>query len=126
MAKDFENISLAKISDLTWEEIENELLLTGTHLFKGTAVSTNGHQPDPINLFGLENPILEMETWGIAQVAKEHGIPLLSIRAISDNPNAPIPIDLETCMDEDYNLKYWKILETFIKHPAKIPELGRM
>ena len=51
------------------------------------------------------HPILEMETAGIAQVAAENGIPLLSIRAISDGPRAPIPFNLGEMMDEDANLR---------------------
>jgi len=49
----------------------------------------------------MENPVLEMETTGIMSAAAEKSIPVLSLRAISDGPRAPIPFDLETMMDKN-------------------------
>jgi hypothetical protein len=59
-----------------------------------------------------------METAGIAQVAAENHLPLLSIRAISDGPGAPIPIKLDEMMDKDANLKVGKLLKAVIRHPG--------
>ena len=64
----------------------------GARLLSGTAVTTGGSQVTENQLEQLIHPILEMETAGIAQVAAEKGIPLLSLRAISDGPHAPIPL----------------------------------
>jgi len=42
-----------------------------------------------------------METAGIAGVAVEFNTLLLSLRALSDGPGAPIPFDLGKVMDEN-------------------------
>jgi len=89
-------------------------------LVTGTAITTRGSQVAPAAVAGLANPILEMETAGIAQVATEAGIPLLSIRSISDGPRAPVPIDLEAMLDEQYNLKIGKLLGAVIRDPRLI------
>jgi nucleoside phosphorylase len=96
------------------------------HLLSGTAATTRGSQfvqPQPKQ---MANPVLEMETAGIAQVAMERGIPLLSLRAISDGPRAPIPFDLEAVMDEEYNMRIGKIIKAVLGHPRLLTQFLRM
>ncbi len=83
----------------------------GRRLWTGTAVTTGGSQVMEHMLGGMEHPVLEMETAGIAQLAAEKGIPLFSLRAISDGPRAPIPLDLGEVMDEDANLQARKLVK---------------
>jgi hypothetical protein len=64
-----------------------------------------------------------METAGIAQVAAEKGIPLLSLRAISDGPRAPIPIDLGEVMGADANLRIGRLLAALIRRPRTLLEV---
>jgi hypothetical protein len=66
----------------------------------------------------LAHPVVEMETTGIAQVAVEKGIPLFSLRAISDGPRAPLPFNLDAMMDEDANLLAGKMLKFVVCHPG--------
>jgi hypothetical protein len=61
-----------------------------------------------------------METAGIARVAAEGGIPLLSLRAVSDGPQAPIPFDLEAVTDEDSNLQVGKLIRMALRQPRII------
>jgi hypothetical protein len=61
-----------------------------------------------------------METAGIAQVAAEWGIPLLSIRSISDGPRSPIPFDLEAILDDNDNLRIGTILKMVFRRPQLI------
>jgi adenosylhomocysteine nucleosidase len=61
-----------------------------------------------------------METAGIAQVAAERGIPLIALRAVSDNPQAPIPLDLEMVYDDEYNLQIGQIIKTVLRHPGML------
>ncbi len=98
----------------------------GARLFAGTAVTTGGSQMTENQLRGLRRPVLEMETAGIAQAAVEKGIPLLSLRAISDGPRAPIPFDLGEMMDDDANLQAGKMLKAVIRHPGILLQSGRM
>lgn len=92
----------------------------GARLLIGTAVTTGGSQIKDHLLEKMTRPILEMETAGIAQAAAEKGIPLLSLRAISDGPCAPIPFDLGQIMDENANPKAGRILSAIAHHPKVI------
>jgi len=98
----------------------------GARLLVGTAVTTGGSQVKEHLLEKMTHPILEMETAGIAQVAAEEGIPLLSLRAISDGPCAPIPFDLGKIMDENANLQAGRILSAVIHHPRVIFQFSRL
>ena len=118
---------LAHLSEAAWQAAEQVLQPRRASLFSGIAVSTHAaqltrDQPDE----QLTNPILEMETVGIAEVAAQQGIPLLSLRAISDGPRTPIPFDLEAMIDEQYNLQTGKLLRTILRHPKMLPQLMRM
>jgi nucleoside phosphorylase len=113
-------ISLTSWSDAACNAISRALSEHGYSLYAGTAVTTAGSQATQAQLADLLHPILEMETMGIAQVAKENGIPLLSLRAISDGPCAPIPFDLGEVMDEDANLRTGRLLGMILRNPGII------
>jgi adenosylhomocysteine nucleosidase len=98
----------------------------GVRLVTGTAVTTGGAQVLEDQLRGLKHPILEMETAGIAQVAAEKGIPLLALRAISDGPRAPIPVDLGVVMDEDGNLKASMLMRAIVRNPRIVFQSKRV
>ena len=98
----------------------------GRRLLSGTAVTTGGSPVMESQLGAMQHPVLEMETAGIAQVAAQAGIPLLSLRAISDGPRAPIPIDLGQVMDADANLRAGKLLREVIRDPGIILQSRRM
>jgi adenosylhomocysteine nucleosidase len=106
------------------ESVTRTITGRGARLFVGTAVTTNGSQVNAGQLRRIMHPILEMETAGIALVAAEKGIPLLSIRAISDGPRAPLPIDLGEIMDEDANLRPGKMLMAVLRDPGMILRVG--
>ena len=117
---------LAILSDAARQAIVQALQPRGASLYDGTTVSTYGSQFVQRQSEELANPVLEMETEGIARVAAEQGIPLLSLRAISDGPRAPIPFNLETMVDEQYNLRTGRIIKTILGHPQIVPQLLRM
>ena len=93
---------------------------------RGTVITTRGAQIIQKETEQLDNPIMEMETAGIAGVVAEQGLPLLSLRAISDGPRAPIPFNLEAMMDEQDNIRIGEILKTMLGHPRILPSLVRM
>jgi adenosylhomocysteine nucleosidase len=74
----------------------------------------------------MHNPVLEKETAGIAQVAAEAGIPLLSIRSISDGPQAPIPFDLEEILNEEYNYRIGEMLLMVLRNPRILLQARQM
>jgi adenosylhomocysteine nucleosidase len=98
----------------------------GARLFAGTAVTTGGSQVAAGQLGELTHPVLEMETAGIAQAAAQKGIPLLSLRAISDGPRAPIPFNLAEMMDDDANLQWVRMLKALARRPGIVLQFGRM
>jgi adenosylhomocysteine nucleosidase len=108
------------------EAASRTLAKRGAHLYIGTAITTGGSQVSEGQLGVILHPILEMETAGIAQVAAEHGIPLLSIRAISDGPRAPLPIDPVEMMDENARLRPGGIFMAIMRRPSIIRQFGRM
>ena len=111
-------LQLAAWSNASRLAIAQALSASGNHSYTGTAVTTSGSQVNKAQLGELIHPILEMETSGIAQVAIEQGIPLLSLRAISDGPRAPIPFDLGDVMDGEANLQTSRLLVAIIRKPS--------
>jgi adenosylhomocysteine nucleosidase len=111
---------LAALDKATWNIVSQVLQPEGARLVQGTAITTRGSRVTPQQLRKTTNPVLEMETAGIAQVATEMGVPLLSIRSISDGPQAPIPLDLEEIMDSDYNFRTGKLIKAVLQHPGII------
>jgi adenosylhomocysteine nucleosidase len=119
-------IQLAVWPEAARESMRQQLAGHGKKLFNGTAVTTTGTQVSGEQLPGINHPVLEMETAGIARVATEIGIPFLSLRAISDGPRAPIPIDLSTALDDDANLKVGELFKAILRNPRIIIQSRRM
>lgn len=105
---------------------KQELAIHNANLLTGTAVTTKGTQP-ALNMFeGMDHPILEMETAGIAQVAEENRIPLSALRAISDGPRAPLPFDLGVMMDDHANLRAGRLVMEVMRHPRIALKFSQM
>jgi adenosylhomocysteine nucleosidase len=117
---------LALLSDAAWQASAKTLEARRARLVLGTVLTTRGSQYVQRQPGEMTNPVLEMETAGIAQVAAQHGIPLLSLRAISDGPGAPIPFNLEIMMDEEFNMRVGRMFTTILNHPRMLPKLLRM
>lgn len=112
--------ALASLSQAAWDAASQALQQNGAQLFAGTSITTRGSQVLPNTTEKLSHPILEMETAGIAQVSDEMGIPLVSIRSISDGPQAPIPFDLEAVLDANDKLRIGKLLTMILRKPQII------
>jgi nucleoside phosphorylase len=117
---------LTHLSDKACQAVAHALQLRGARLLSGTSITTRGSQTVQLQGKDMANPVLEMETFGIAQVAAENGIPLLSIRSISDGPLAPIPFNLDAIMDDQYNLRMGKILKTILRQPKILLQSRRL
>jgi adenosylhomocysteine nucleosidase len=118
--------SLASLSEEAWNAASQALQPDGARLLAGTAITTRGSQVVLQGLVQMAHPVLEMETAGIAQVTAEFGIPLVSIRSISDGPQSPIPFDLETILDEKDNLLIGKMIVMVLRHPQIILQSRQM
>jgi len=117
---------LALLSEAARQTVAQALQPRRARFLSGTAITTHGSQFVQRQPGELENPILEMETAGIARVSAEEDIPLLSLRAISDGPHAPIPFDLEKIMDEEYNLHIDRIFKIILGHPQLLMRFLRL
>jgi adenosylhomocysteine nucleosidase len=108
---------ITSLSKEAWNAMEHSLQPEGIRIFSGTAVTTNGSQVAKQEWFEIDNPILEMETAGISQVANKMNTPFLSIRSISDGPRSPIPFDLEAILDGNANIQIGRLLKLVLRRP---------
>jgi nucleoside phosphorylase len=119
-------LPLAGLSKQAWDAAAQALQPDGARLVAGTAITTRGSQVVLDPHADMPHPVLEMETAGIAQVAAEMGVPLVSIRAISDGPQAPIPFDLEVILDESYHLRVGKLVRMVLRRPQILLQSRQM
>jgi adenosylhomocysteine nucleosidase len=89
----------------------------GARMVSGTVVTTRMSDADGLLPEEMPNPVLDMETAGIAQVASEHGTAVLALRAVSDGPSEPLSFNLEAMTDEDFNLSILKAAGMVILRP---------
>ncbi len=67
---------------------------------------------------------IDMETELIARGCAEHGVPLLSLRVISDTPSEPFPGPSKILFDvERQRTHMLKLAKFFIAHPNRVPHL---
>jgi nucleoside phosphorylase len=67
---------------------------------------------------------VDMETEFIARTCAEHGIPLLSLRVITDTPRAPFPAPAHILFDVEHQRTRVAALSMFfLTHPNRIPRL---
>jgi adenosylhomocysteine nucleosidase len=74
----------------------------------------------------LHNPVLDMETYAIAEETGGVGIPLLALRAISDADDEEIELSLDRITDRDMNVRIWKVLLEIARNPRMLPQLLRL
>ncbi len=67
---------------------------------------------------------VDMETEYIARACAEHGIPLLSLRVISDTPSKPFPAPTKVLFNmERQRTVLTKLTLYLLKHPGAVPRL---
>src|SRR6266581_5860294 len=67
---------------------------------------------------------VDMETEFIARACAEHGIPLLSLRVITDTPREPFPAPPKILFDiERQRTHLPKLAAFFLAHPTRVPRL---
>jgi adenosylhomocysteine nucleosidase len=69
---------------------------------------------------------VDMETGAIVAICRAHGMPLLSLRAITDTPNDPFPAPPDVLFDlEHQRTSYGRLFAYLLRHPGSIPKLTR-
>src|SRR5438067_9115059 len=67
---------------------------------------------------------VDMETEFIARACAEHGIPLLSLRVITDTPREPFPAPPKILFDiEQQQTRFLTVATFFIARPNRVPQL---
>jgi len=118
--------SLASLSDGAYRAVKKALLPTGARVSQGSVITTWGEQPPASAGMRMEAPVLEMETAGIAEVCAEEGIPLISLRAISDSVREPLPFALPDFLDDRQQLMIGKLGAAVLGRPTLLPALLRL
>jgi adenosylhomocysteine nucleosidase len=108
---------LDPLSDAAWHAAVRVLERRGARLVSGTAVTTRMSNPVRLLPGELAHPFFDMETAGIAQIAADHGVAIMALRAISDGPLEPLSFDIEAMTDEDFNLSIGKAVKMVILKP---------
>ena len=98
----------------------------GARCVTGTAITTPGSQSVHLQPKQLAQPVLEMETMGVARVAAEQAIPLLALRAVSDIVDDAVAFDLGEFFDADSNLRPGKIARAILRRPHILPQFLRL
>jgi adenosylhomocysteine nucleosidase len=69
---------------------------------------------------------VDMETEFIAQTCRDHGIPLLSLRVITDTPSQPFPAPPRVLFDiQRQRTRIALLARFFLAHPRRMPSLVR-
>jgi len=67
---------------------------------------------------------VDMETEFIARACAEHGIPLLSVRVITDTPREPFPAPPNVLFDiEQQQTRFLTLATFFLAHPNRVPRM---
>jgi adenosylhomocysteine nucleosidase len=69
---------------------------------------------------------VDMESLAIAQVAQQHGLPFLAIRAIADPANSSLPCAVTDALNDQGDVVLTKVLWSALRHPLQIPDLIRL
>lgn len=118
LAKNFSTIELNKSrSSFSELRIRTADLLTLPHLIDST---------DERNRIGRASgaAAVDMETEFIARGCAEYGIPLLSLRGISDTPREPFPVAPKILFNlEQQRTDIAGLAKFLVAHPSRIPRL---
>jgi nucleoside phosphorylase len=69
---------------------------------------------------------VDMETEFIARACADHGIPLLSLRVITDTPTQPFPAPPSVLFDiQRQRTQVAKLVRFFFAHPRRLPDLAQ-
>jgi nucleoside phosphorylase len=117
---------LAALSEAVFGAAAEPLRPFGAKLSWGSMVTTPGDQALSADNAVMENPVLEMESAGIADACAEAGVPLYAFRAISDSIEEPLPFSLSDYLDDRQQLMAGRLAAAVIRRPRLLPALLRL
>ncbi|WP_298435554.1 phosphorylase [Geobacter sp.] len=74
----------------------------------------------------LDAPVLDMETAAVAEIAGRYTIPLVALRAVSDDAREELSFTLDEFTDHDLNIRVTKVLATILRKPWIVHQLIRL
>ncbi len=111
-------------------EIAAELGKSLNGIASGTIITSAGilKKADLIQSLpaGTSFPILDMETAAIAEIADRHGIPLVALRAVSDDAGEELSFSIDEFTGPDMAISPLKVMATIVRKPWIIPQLLRL
>ncbi|MDA8433193.1 MAG: hypothetical protein M0Z60_09565 [Nitrospiraceae bacterium] len=75
---------------------------------------------------GLEFPVCDMETFGIAGLSRERNIPFLSFRAVSDTLDVEVPPELVGVVDENGEPRLGRLFSAVTTNPSLVTDVLRL
>lgn len=120
------SLPLAALSAAELAAVEKAVAARGARVFRGSIITTRGEAVRPGDVKALSHPVLDMETYGIAQAAQARGVPLISLRGLSDSLHQPLPFDLAAMTDARGGFRVGRLLAQVLRHPGLIGRLSRL
>src|SRR5262245_12362519 len=69
--------------------------------------------------------VLDMESFHVLAEARQAGVPAVAIRAISDGPDDPLPLDFNAAVNDCGELRWLTLIAQLLKHPARLADFAR-
>ena len=109
---------------------ENDCRVKPFALLRGTFITTSEIVTKSVMAARLPaitgHPVLEMETAAVARAAATAGIPLIAVRAISDDAHEELGFAITDFTDGQMNLRLSRVLLAVARNPRLIPQLLRL
>jgi adenosylhomocysteine nucleosidase len=114
---------------LSLTRLSHSVEMLGRAIVTGSVVTTNriihkGGQSDLLS--GLPHPVLDLETGALAELAAVHGLPFLSLRAITDTAREEIPEFLRDTGDSEATVGVRKALTWLVEDFRRVQDLLRL
>jgi len=118
LAKNFSTVELTKVGSSFSRLPVHEADLLTVHAL----IDSNDERNKIARTSGAA--AVDMETEFIARACAEHGIPLLSLRVITDTPRGPFPAPPNVLFDiEQQQTRFLTLATFFLARPNRVPQL---
>jgi adenosylhomocysteine nucleosidase len=69
---------------------------------------------------------VDMESFSILEVARKKNVPAMILRVISDSFDRDLPVDIDTLVDEQGNVRIGGVVRYLARNPLMVPALVRL
>lgn len=119
-------LALAALSAAELAAVERAVTGRGAALHRGSIITTRGETVRPGDVNATCRHVLDMETYAIAEAAARQGVPLASLRGLSDSFREPLPFDLAAMTDPDGNFRTSRLLGQALRRPGLVRRLSQL